>query len=222
MKRNIMMAYSILGVLFALFIILAFTIPTNTSVAFWVVFTCTVIAFSSQVIIWKVAFKKDNVFRSNFLGFPIIYLGSIYLIIQILVFIVFKAIPTLPVWSAIVICVIPLGIFSVLIVSSESGRNEIGSVDTKTQKKTFYIKEIQTDIELLAAMESDITVKNALSKLGETIRFSDPMSSTELFDLECAISARVESLKHADDKMPIIDVLNSLLIERNKKCKIVK
>ena len=59
-------------------------------------------------------------------------------------------------------------------------------------------------------------------QLAEKIRFSDPMSNEQLAVLEDKISLAVENLKSSDDKMKIIEDLNLLLDERNRKCKILK
>ena len=48
------------------------------------------------------------------------------------------------------------------------------------------------------------------------------MSSERLASLEEKISVAVENLKSSDDKMKIIEELNLLLDERNRKCKILK
>ena len=107
-------------------------------------------------------------------------------------------------------------------ISADAGRNEIERVESKVQKKVFYIRELQADIELLADNESDATVKTALAQLAERVRYSDPMSSEQLADLENKISAKVLELKTAPNKVEIITELNSLLDERNKKCKNLK
>ena len=89
-------------------------------------------------------------------------------------------------------------------------------------KKVFYIRELQADIELLADSETNADVKTALTQLAEKIRFSDPMSNEQLTDLENKISTKIAVLKTAASKLEIITELNSLLDERNKKCKILK
>ena len=107
-------------------------------------------------------------------------------------------------------------------ISDDAGRNEIERVEAKVQKKVFYIRELQADIEVLTDNESDATVKTALAQLAEKIRFSDPMSSEQLADLENKISSKVAELKTTSNKLEIITELNSLFDERNKKCKILK
>ena len=68
-------------------------------------------------------------------------------------------------------------------ISSNAGCNEIERVEANVQKKVFYIRELQAAIELLADNESDAAVKTALTQLAERIRYSDPMSSEQLADL---------------------------------------
>lgn len=48
------------------------------------------------------------------------------------------------------------------------------------------------------------------------------MSNEQLADLENKISIKAAELKTASSKLEIITELNSLLDERNKKCKILK
>lgn len=89
-------------------------------------------------------------------------------------------------------------------------------------RKVFYVRELQADIELLANGEKDSEIKAALMQLAEKIRFSDPMSNEQLVDLENRISVKAAELKTAASRAEIIAELNSLLDERNKKCKIFK
>ena len=81
---------------------------------------------------------------------------------------------------------------------------------------------MQTEVELLANAEKDATAKAALARLAEKLRFSDPMSDERLADLENRIGARIAELSTAADKTTVIEELNSLLEERNRKCKILK
>ena len=107
-------------------------------------------------------------------------------------------------------------------VMADVGRTEIERVEQKIQGKVFYIKNLQVDIEILASAEKDTKTKEQLEQLAEKIRFSDPMSNEQLAVLEDKISLAVENLKSSDDKMKIIEDLNLLLDERNRKCKILK
>ena len=221
MKKNSTKGYVILGILFVLISIIAFAVPTVKTATFWIAYVFTAAAFAAQIIIWRTALGKETL-KSKFLGFPVVHIGIVYTVIQVIAFAVFMFVPTLPAWSAVVVCSVIAGISAVCMISADAGRDEIERVEAKVQKKVFYIRELQADIELLADNETNADVKKALTQLAEKIRFSDPMSNEQLADLENKISTKVAELKTASSKLEIITELNSLLDERNKKCKILK
>ena len=221
MKKNSTKGYVILGILFALISIIAFAVPTVKTATFWIAYVLTAAAFAAQIIIWRTALGKETL-KSKFLGFPVVHIGIVYTVIQVIAFAVFMFVPTLPTWSAIVVCSVIAGISAVCMISADAGRNEIERVEAKVQKKVFYIRELQADIELLADNETNADVKKALTQLAEKIRFSDPMNNEQLADLEDKISTKIEELKTTSSQLEIITELNSLLDERNKKCKNLK
>ena len=222
MKKNSVMAYAVLAISFALFNVIAFAVPTAKTATFWVAYVFTAVSFASQITIWKFAFKGTDTLKSKFLGIPLISVGITYFIVQIIAFAIFMALPLTASWIAIVVCALILGISAICLIGTETGREEINRVEEKVEKKVFYIKSLQVDIEMLASAERDADTKMALTKLAEKIRFSDPMSNEALTDLEEEISAKVKELKAAENKAEIITVLDSLIVERNKKAKLLK
>lgn len=222
MNKNSIRGYAILGILFVILNIFAFAIPTLKTVTFWIAYTFTVIAFAAQIYIWKAAIGCKNTLKSKFLGFPVLHIGIIYLIVQLIIFALFLFFYRLPAWSALVICAVIAGIFAICTIAANTGRDEIEHVETKVQEKVFYIKSLQTDVELLANAETDSATKDELSKLAERIRFSDPMSHEQLSELEKQITVKVLELKAATAKTEIIAELKLLLDERNRKCKMLK
>ena len=222
MKKNKSMAYAILAIVFVLFNVIAFAVPTAKTATFWIAYAFTSIAFASQIAIWKFAFKGADTLKSKFLGIPLISVGITYLIVQIIAFAVFMVLPLTASWIALVVCALILGISAICLIGTETGREEINRVEEKVEKKVFYIKSLQVDVEMLASTETDADTKAALTKLAEKIRFSDPMSNEVLADLEAEITAKVKELKTAENKAEIITILYSLIVERNKKAKLLK
>ena len=211
MKKNRSKGYLILGILFVLVSVIAFAVPLAKTTAFWISYAFTVIAFAAQIIIWKSALGRTEALKSKFLGFPVVHIGIVYLVVQIIALAVFLFIPTLPIWSAVVACAVIAGASAVCMIASDVGRSEIERVSSKVQKKTFFIKQVQTEIELLADAETDVTTKSALTQLAEKIRYSDPMSNEQIADIEDRITAKVAELKSSTNKVKIINELNSLL-----------
>lgn len=221
MKKKVM-AYSVLGIAFALFNVLALVIPTEKTATFWIAYAFSVVAFGLQIGIWNFTFKGAETLKSKFLGIPLISVGARYLVVQVIAFAVFMAFPFLPSWIPIVVCSVILGISAICLIGTETGREEINRVEEKVEKNVFYIKSLQVDVELLAESESDPEIKAELLKLADKIRFSDPMSSDALTEVEETIANKIEELKTAENKLAIISATSALVAERNKKVKILK
>ena len=222
MKKNNFMPYLALGIVFALFNVVSFAIPTEKTATFWIAYTFSAIAFAVQIPLWKIAFDKKDSLKSKFIGIPVIHVGIIYLIVQLIAFVIFMILPRLPEWLSIVVCAIILALFALCAIAGQVGANEINRVEEKIKVKRAFIQFLQTDIEMLVERETDAETKTALKKLAEKVRFSDPMSHEMLSELESRISAKVEEMKTTADKMPLIREAELLLTERNKKCKILK
>ena len=200
----------------------AFAIPTAKTTSFWVAFAFTCIAFAAQILIWNIGFKDNSPLKSKFLGIPVIRVGYIYLVLQLIALAVLMAYPALPVLITIIINVLIVGISAVCMITAKISIDIVSNVEEKVQAKASYIREIQTDIEIVAERESDSAIKQKILKLAEKVKYSDPISSDELFELEKKISDKVKELNNADDKSAIVDEIDLLLLERNKKCKIHK
>ncbi|MBQ0111036.1 MAG: hypothetical protein KBS41_03820 [Oscillospiraceae bacterium] len=213
-----------LVVLLLAFVVLTtvlFVIPTEKASAFWISYGFTVFAFVAQVLIWNIGFKNGESLKSKFLGIPIVHIGTIYLIVQSLSTVLF-GILRVENWVSTVISVLILGISAVLMISSQTARDEINRVENKVKEKVDFIRLIQCDVELLANAEKDENTKKALEDLAEKIRFSDPMSNEQLKSVEDKIKEKIEELKDANSKTAVIGEIDSLLAKRNSKAKALK
>lgn len=221
MKKDNVKGYVLIGIIFILITVVSLAIPTSKNAAFWIAYIFTVVALAAQIVLWKRTFGHKEL-KSKFLGFPIVHIGIVYLIAQIAVLFVFVFAEKLPAWSALVTCTVIAAMAAIFMIAADVGRTEIEKVEQKVQGKVFYIKNLQVDIEILASAEKDTKIKEQLEQLAEKIRFSDPMSNEQLAPLEERIAIAVESLKSSDDKLEIINQLNKLIDERNKKVETLK
>ena len=222
MIRNKKLGCVILLITLVIVCVVALAIPTAKTTSFWVAFAFTCIAFASQILIWNIGFKDNTPLKSKFLGIPVVRVGYIYLVLQLITLAVLVAYPALPVWITIVINVLITGISAVCMITAEIGRDIVNNVEKKVRSKVSYIREIQADIEMVAERESDSAVKQKILKLAEKVRYSDPISPDELSELEKRISDKVKELNNVDDKSAVVDEIELLLLERNKKSKIYK
>lgn len=222
MKKNSTKGYVILGILFVMVSVIVFVVPSEKTAAFWISYTFAMIAFAAQIVIWKAALGREDTLKSKFLGFPVLHIGVVYLIVQLVALAVFLCVPWLPTWSAVVAGAVITGVSAVCMIAADVGRGEVERVEAEVQRKVFYVRALQTDVELMAEQESDPAAKAALMQLAEQIRFSDPMSHEQLVELEERIAASVSELKTAESKAEVVGEIGQLLDERNKKCRILK
>lgn len=219
MKKNSTKGYVILGILFALVSVVVFAIPVVKLAAFWIAYAFTAVAFAVQIVIWKATLGKEKTLKSKFLGFPIVHIGLVYLALQVAALGVFRFAGTLPAWSAVVACSVIAGVSAVCVISADVGRGEIERVEEQVREKVFYIRQLQTELELMAEREAAVETKAALARLAEKLRFSDPMSDESLAEIETQIATKISELKTAEDKASRIHEIGLLLDERNRKCK---
>lgn len=67
MSKNIKLGYLILGIVFVLFNVIAFAVPTDKTSVFWITYAFTVISIVAQIFIWNLAFSKAETLKSKFL-----------------------------------------------------------------------------------------------------------------------------------------------------------
>lgn len=211
-------------ILFVVFLVVAFVVPSKFTMTFWVAFVFTVVSFVLNTYKWVEYFKTNKDLNSKFLRISILNVSYYYMIIQLIIFLVFKFAYMLPTWIAILCNILFFAFALISFITISSSADYIRTVDEKIRPKVNYIKNLQADVELIAASTDDLKTKEELTKLAERIRFSDPMSNEQLWGLEQQISGNVELLKNAEgnDLLAIVEIIEKLLDERNKKCKIHK
>lgn len=220
-KKSTLIIYIIL---FAVFNLIAFIVPSDFTIVFWISYAFTVAAFGISMFTWASFFKDDRKLSSKFLKIPTIYVSTGYFSIQFVIFLIFKFANMVPTWVAVLINAIILAAALILLISVDSASEYVQSVDDKVKVKVQSLKLLQADVEMIEEKVQDPAVKKQVAALAEKIRFSDPMSNAALADLEANISGKVETLKNTpeEEMEPLIQTISSLIDERNKKCKILK
>ncbi len=221
MMKNRKNAYLILAIAFVVFNVIALVIPIERTTSFWIAYAFTILAFVIQPAIWLIAFKDADTLSIKFLGIPIIHIGIVYLILQLVAFTVICIIPV-DSWLSVIVGIVLLGFTLIGVVAANFGKKVISGTDVKVKEKVSYIRTLQAEMELISDAEKDHSIKTELQKLTEAIRYSDPMSDYSLADIEKTISEKVSELKSIGDKSQLISEITNLVAERNKKCKLLK
>lgn len=225
MKKDTVRGGVVLRVLLVLYILIAFLIPFVHTVTFWVSFVFTLIAFGVVAASIYIAFVKKPDAKSRFYGFPIAKIAVIYGAVQLVAGLVLMALAAIvPAWIAVLVYTVALGAAVIGLVSAEAVVSEIHLQDAKLKNNVARMRSLQSKINQIAAQSEDKGIK----ALAEEFRYSDPVSSDALAEIERDLVAVVDELQAAvvDGDGEATDKLcrkaAATLAERNRLCKLNK
>lgn len=225
MKKDFVRSTICFGVLLVLYILLAFLIPFAKTAVFWISFVFTLVAFAVTGWAFYTAFLKKPDARSRFYGFPIARIGVIYgggqLVLGLLLMAIGKWVP---VWVAVLLYAIALGAAVIGLVSADAVVETIHTQDQKLKKNVAFMRSLQSKANQMAAQCHLPEVQ----QFCENVRYSDPVSSEALAEIEGNLSAAVDDLQAAIVEgnngriCQLAQKVNNLLCERNRLCKLNK
>jgi len=227
MKKNGLLGGLVLIIAMVVFNVVAFVLPHNAGGAFWCGYVFTMAAFLLQILFAFLAFGKADTLKRTFLGLPIAQLSITYLIVQLIWGLMCIFVP-IGVKLAIVVSAVLLCVYLIAIIAAMFGREAVEKIDAKVKVKTFFVKALLVDVETLAVKTENAEIKDALGKLAETVKYSDPMSNEALQNVEGRISDKYNKLETAveaenvESALALCKVIDVLFVERNKKCKLLK
>lgn len=227
LNKNKALVLTMPGIIFVIFNVIAFAIPFLRVGSFWVGYAFSIIAILLLAGVCLRAFDKDQSIKSRFLGWSLVNVAWVYFVIQLISGLIFMILPVIPVFITIIISVLILGVCLILLISAEIGISQIEHLDKVTAEKTFYLKSLQLDVDTMIQKSTDVTLNKQLKELSDAIRYGDPMSSSQLAEIENIIFEKTAELGgkiNADTATAsaLCTELIQLVIKRNKQCKILK
>lgn len=201
----------------------SFLIPFVHTTTFWLAYCFATVAALLLIMVSFMTLGEKGL-KAKFLNLPFASVAWVYFVLQLAFAFWQMANSIFPYKMAIILNSALLGVFLILGIASFIGKNEVSKIDEKNAEKVFYLKSLQADIELMET--SDKKLAKELEDLAESIRFSDPMSHSELAAIENKIENKVEILKdeldNVDTALSLCNDIQKLLKERNAKTKLLK
>ena len=229
MNKNAIRGMLGMAVLLVLYILVAFLIPFVHTAVFWVSFVFTLIAFGVVAVSIYIAFIRNPSAKSKFYGFPIAKIGVMYGAAQLLAGLTFMALGLwIPVWAAVLVYAIALGAAVIGLISAEAVVEEIHNQDGKLQKNVALMRALQSKLNQMASQCDDPDAASVVKKFAEELRYSDPVSSDALVEIERDLNAAVDELQSAvidGDSAAVKQFCrkaSAILSERNRLCKLNK
>lgn len=233
MKKNFK-AYSLIWViLLAVFNAVVFIVRSKVSenanggAQFWIAWGFMLAAFFGNLACAYFAFRAENLGKM-FYNLPLITVSRAALVTMLVVGCAIMLIPACPAWIAAVLCILILAFNAVAVIKAVWAGTTVSDVDGKIKAQTEFIKSATADAENLVNRANDDMARAECKKVYDALRYSDPVSSPELSQIEARISAKMEELTTAvggDDNERLTGIageIEALVKERNNKCRALK
>lgn len=193
-KKNGIMAALIYVILFAVFNLLVFVIFKVRTPVFWMSYAFMCLAFIVQIVSMILALKSLET-ETIFMGIPLASLSFYYFFAAIFAGAVFMVFQVAPFVLALVIQVLILAVYAVVAILAIMARDNTQQINDTVKENVAAIQTLKVEIEVLVPQVSDSALKNALKKVVETVKYSDPMSNSAVKDIENQIMQTVNELR---------------------------
>ncbi len=223
---------TIFAVVLVIYNVISFAIPFKHTPTFWGAYAFGMIAVLLQLGIVLLAANGAETLRKKVYAFPVFRMGIIYLAVQLGVSLVFTVaanfIENFPGWIIYVISVIVLGVFIILVLLTDTAKEEIIKLEEEEERQTVQVKTFRINIDSIMRRAEDKDLLKLLEKLSDTARYSDPVSCEELYAIESEITDKIGELgtvvkagdvSYAKD---LTEQIIDLFEDRNAQCKAYK
>lgn len=226
MKKNYLRGLLVLIILLAAYNVIVFAFPFTRNGVFWTAYGFTAAAIDLQVVIFYLAFRRGESLKSKFYGFPIVKVGIIYLVIQVVAGFIFMAAAALiPVWATVIISVVLLATAGIGLITADAVRDVIEKQDAQLKQDTSFMRKIQLQADNMVNQCGEKKLMGAVKKFAENLRYSDPVSNAVLDSVEEELLVCINNLQKAirenayDEAFRICQEAERILKERNLLCK---
>ena len=232
MSNNRIRFYVVLAIVFVVFTVIAFAAPFTRNACFWISYAFAVLAVAVQLYSYPRAFDfEGHDVRSKFYGFPIARLTTIYLALQLalsLAFMLLGKYVEVKSWIVVIVYLLLFAASAIGFIAADAMREEVERQDVVHKADVSTMRALQSRSAFLVTQCDDADTKKALSRLAESFRYSDPVSSDALKDVETNLTALLEDLQNAlmekdlDSARSLCARTESVLADRNQLCKLNK
>jgi len=213
-------------IVFILFTAAAFILPFVRKAAFWTGYGFGALSLLTTALVVWYSLSHDGL-KSKFYGIPSVLIVLLYVIIQIPLSLVEMALSIIPYKYIVLINLILFAIVLIGLIGAQMGKNAVVSTDERIMNKTYFIKSMQSEINMLIPDSHNPLIQKELRSLSETVRYSDPVSIPQTAELESRMEELLLVLKenlNTDnyDFQKKCREFSQLLSDRNQKIKLSK
>ncbi len=224
------------AIMFVLFNIVVVALPKEFSILgvnyvkfgglSWVTLIVLELCFLLHLGVTALALNQNKL-SGTFYRIPLIRLSygcvAVTLILAVLAMLVF-----IPSWIPLALTVAILVIYAMAVLKAAAAAELVEGVDRKVEARTSFLRGITVDANSLLSRAKSETAKAACRKVCDALRYSDPVSTYAVYDVETRIKTELDALTDAvlaDDADAVTasaDELLTLIRDRNSRCKAEK
>ena len=213
---------------FAIYNIIVMLLFSGKNNIFWISYSAMTITFIINIAVMLRCFSKQDT-EAIFMGIPLLSFTVFYFFAELFtsfVFMLFRAHASVKLTVAIQL--IMLLLYIIFAAMALLTRQVVNDINTDVKQKVSIIKSLSVDVQMLEEQCMDAELKKELHKIAEAIRYSDPMYTDAVADLDNIIKGKVAELKmqcNSNNKGAAMEIcynLNAYIQERNKKLIISK
>lgn len=223
---------AVCGILMVVFNVIVFALPIYKTPVVWISDIAVVLAIAAQIPISGIAMKDGTTVTSKVYGWPIMSVGLRYLgaiTACAVVFILISGITRIfPIWLPVIVYVVLYGAAGIGLIAAETARNYVAEQDVRHEERTNFMRKLYSETSTLKRNVTDREMGSCINKISEAVRFSDPTSSADVFDIEAelySIFGEIKTSVKANDTAAVkgkCTEFQQLLEERNSMCRIAK
>ena len=230
MKAAIKTYSIVIAILLVIFNLIAFIAPgwagaEKYTGSFWIGYIAITLAFVINYVITYISLKNSDSKQILFYNIPIVYISYCSLIACIIVGVLCMLNSNMPIWIAIIASVIVIGVNAIAVLKAKATIDIVEAIDTRVKEETSFIRDLTAQAKALSSSATSPEAKEACNKVYEALRYSDPVSSDAVGDIEKEIEQKfvafTDAVKTKDEAL-IQNFTNELLaviVSRNDLCK---
>lgn len=193
---------------------------------FWVIYLSIFVSLIGQAACSFIYAGKEKK-EERFLYIPVVLISYIALLMNLLLALEALTLSFLPTWFTVIVAFAVLAFYALAIVRTIAAADMVVETGKRIEQQTDFVRTLTANAKALE-QNADAGVKKYVTKVYESLRYSDPVSAPELSEVEEQIQTAYQKLAKAVRKSDEETTKNqaadicALIKERNELCKIKK
>lgn len=209
-------------------IFFTFGVKNHTAV-FWFSWAITIIGALTFVVTILLLGPMRAFLRDWLFGFPLVRYGAIYCVIQYTASFTFMQLePSVSPKIVYPVQIVLLGLYLILAITCFLTKDNIKETESEIIERTSFIKSLRAELAALFPYVKSDALRANIQTLTEEARYSDPVSTDALAEIEAELDTQVkecrDAIKSGDEDLAVKLCATALLTlkERNELCKNLK